>query len=115
MISRLLIFFLIDLSSAELRFGSFRGVPYIFNYTEGDGWCNPSFECDIISYLCWKLGGSSCSLTIFDSLEERLTALENNEVDIVVSRFSVSPERSERVDFVRPYYYSSGALLFSPL
>eukprot|EP01024_Parvocaulis_polyphysoides_P003210 TRINITY_DN1088_c0_g1_i3.p1 TRINITY_DN1088_c0_g1~~TRINITY_DN1088_c0_g1_i3.p1 ORF type:complete len:486 (-),score=47.78 TRINITY_DN1088_c0_g1_i3:438-1871(-) len=114
MINIVLVFLLFTLSSADLRFGSFRGVPFIFNYTEGDGWCNPSFECEIMSYLCWKLGeGEPCSLTIFESLEERLTALEKNQVDIVVSRFSVSPERAERVDFVRPFYYSSGALLFS--
>eukprot|EP01024_Parvocaulis_polyphysoides_P016743 TRINITY_DN17438_c0_g1_i12.p2 TRINITY_DN17438_c0_g1~~TRINITY_DN17438_c0_g1_i12.p2 ORF type:complete len:480 (+),score=37.25 TRINITY_DN17438_c0_g1_i12:107-1441(+) len=97
----------------KLRFGSSRGVPYLFNYIEGQGWCNPSFECDMMSYLCWRLGGNDCSLKVFDSLDERITSLENDVVDIVVSRFSVSPDRAERVNFVRPYYYSSGAQLFS--
>eukprot|EP01024_Parvocaulis_polyphysoides_P013685 TRINITY_DN15378_c0_g2_i4.p1 TRINITY_DN15378_c0_g2~~TRINITY_DN15378_c0_g2_i4.p1 ORF type:complete len:457 (-),score=34.87 TRINITY_DN15378_c0_g2_i4:643-2013(-) len=98
----------------NIRFGSFGGVEYIFNHTKGEGWCNPSFECDIISYLCWRLGdGADCTLTIFHTLEERITALENDKVDIVVSRFSTLAERALRVDFVRPYYYSTGAQLFS--
>eukprot|EP01023_Acetabularia_acetabulum_P060443 TRINITY_DN7266_c0_g1_i12.p1 TRINITY_DN7266_c0_g1~~TRINITY_DN7266_c0_g1_i12.p1 ORF type:complete len:482 (-),score=47.15 TRINITY_DN7266_c0_g1_i12:417-1796(-) len=97
-----------------IRFGSLPGVDYIFNHTEGYQWCNPSFECDIISYLCWEVNNENpCQLTILESLEERLTALENDQVDIVVSQFNVSPERGERVDFVRPYYYGAGAQLFT--
>jgi len=63
--------------------------------------------------LCGKIGEDDCSLTVFDSLEDRITALENDEVDIVVGRFSVTQDRAQIVDFVRPYYFSSGAKLFS--
>eukprot|EP01024_Parvocaulis_polyphysoides_P058372 TRINITY_DN626_c0_g1_i4.p1 TRINITY_DN626_c0_g1~~TRINITY_DN626_c0_g1_i4.p1 ORF type:complete len:315 (+),score=31.30 TRINITY_DN626_c0_g1_i4:24-947(+) len=97
----------------KLRFCSTEGVPYIFDYTNGQGWCKLSFECDIISYLCRRIGGQHCTLTVFDSLEDCATALKNNQVDIVVGRFSVSSDRARKVDFVRPYYYSSGAKLFS--
>eukprot|EP01024_Parvocaulis_polyphysoides_P015394 TRINITY_DN16713_c1_g1_i1.p1 TRINITY_DN16713_c1_g1~~TRINITY_DN16713_c1_g1_i1.p1 ORF type:complete len:462 (+),score=47.68 TRINITY_DN16713_c1_g1_i1:319-1704(+) len=99
----------------NLRFGSFKGVPYIFNYTEGKDWCDPSFECDIISHLCSSIAKdeNNCKLTVFDNLEDRITSLEKNEVDIVVGRFRVSTDRAKRIDFVRPYYYSSGAQLLT--
>eukprot|EP01026_Neomeris_dumetosa_P031916 TRINITY_DN252_c0_g1_i2.p1 TRINITY_DN252_c0_g1~~TRINITY_DN252_c0_g1_i2.p1 ORF type:complete len:453 (+),score=43.62 TRINITY_DN252_c0_g1_i2:158-1516(+) len=109
-----LVCFLLLPSLQALRFGSSQGPSYLLNYTSND-WCEPSFECSIMSFLCEKISSfeeDNCTLTIFDALEERLTSLEENKVDIVVSRFSVTPERSDRVNFVRPYYYSSGAQVF---
>eukprot|EP01026_Neomeris_dumetosa_P001236 TRINITY_DN1030_c0_g1_i1.p1 TRINITY_DN1030_c0_g1~~TRINITY_DN1030_c0_g1_i1.p1 ORF type:complete len:530 (+),score=42.86 TRINITY_DN1030_c0_g1_i1:748-2337(+) len=105
---------LASISCQVLRFGSFPGVPYLFNYTEDAPWCEPSFECEIMTFLCQEINqGQECDITIFDSLGERISALENNVVDIVVSRFSVTPSRAERVDFLNPYYYSSGAQMFT--
>eukprot|EP01026_Neomeris_dumetosa_P082437 TRINITY_DN9419_c0_g1_i9.p1 TRINITY_DN9419_c0_g1~~TRINITY_DN9419_c0_g1_i9.p1 ORF type:complete len:479 (+),score=33.88 TRINITY_DN9419_c0_g1_i9:51-1439(+) len=112
--SILLLIHLFSFSSQALQFGSFPGVPYFFNYTQGASWCEPSFECDIMTFLCEEVNfGQECNLTIFESLEQRITALENNEVDIVISRFSVTPSRAEKVEFLSPYYYSSGAQLFT--
>eukprot|EP01025_Chloroclados_australasicus_P032969 TRINITY_DN3349_c1_g1_i3.p1 TRINITY_DN3349_c1_g1~~TRINITY_DN3349_c1_g1_i3.p1 ORF type:complete len:418 (-),score=20.09 TRINITY_DN3349_c1_g1_i3:245-1498(-) len=85
----------------------------LFERNDGEDWCNPSFECDIMTFLCNEINNNQpCLLKMFDSLDERVTSLETDKVDIVVSRFSVTPERAERVDFVRPYYLSSGAQLF---
>eukprot|EP01025_Chloroclados_australasicus_P026283 TRINITY_DN260_c0_g1_i3.p1 TRINITY_DN260_c0_g1~~TRINITY_DN260_c0_g1_i3.p1 ORF type:complete len:460 (-),score=53.15 TRINITY_DN260_c0_g1_i3:338-1717(-) len=111
--SLLLLLSVNQISCEQLRFGTFPGVSYIIDIDEENGWCKPSFECEIISALCHEVNAGDCSLTVFETLEQRIQSLQDDEVDIVVSRFSVSPERELEVDFVRPYYYSAGAQLFT--
>eukprot|EP01026_Neomeris_dumetosa_P055890 TRINITY_DN5097_c0_g1_i5.p1 TRINITY_DN5097_c0_g1~~TRINITY_DN5097_c0_g1_i5.p1 ORF type:complete len:480 (+),score=66.41 TRINITY_DN5097_c0_g1_i5:41-1480(+) len=98
---------------SALRFGAIPGQVHMLNYTEGDEWCGASFECNIMSFLCQQIAiEEPCTLEILDSRIERVRALEEDRVDIVVGRFEVTPSNSRRVQFVRPYYYSSGASLF---
>lgn len=42
---------------------------------------------------------------------ELLTALEENEVDMVISGLSITPERTEKVSFVGPYMMSGKSIL----
>ncbi|PRW61110.1 ABC transporter substrate-binding [Chlorella sorokiniana] len=51
---------------------------------------------------------------MLNSLDDRQNSLANDTTDWVIGAFSVTPARAGIVDFVRPYYYSSGAMLFAP-
>ena len=42
---------------------------------------------------------------------ELMTALEKNEIDMVLSNMSITPERTERVSFVGPYMMSGMSIL----
>jgi polar amino acid transport system substrate-binding protein len=48
------------------------------------------------------------------SLDARLDAVVDGEVDFSISSISVTEARKTIVDFVEPYYYSAGATLFAP-
>eukprot|EP01025_Chloroclados_australasicus_P039541 TRINITY_DN40984_c6_g1_i1.p1 TRINITY_DN40984_c6_g1~~TRINITY_DN40984_c6_g1_i1.p1 ORF type:complete len:341 (-),score=34.10 TRINITY_DN40984_c6_g1_i1:176-1198(-) len=84
--------------------------PQFMTFTES-GQCAPSFECDIIMSVCEKLD-EDCVIIPLDSLDDRFGAIERQEVDVTISLSSVSPERAERVHFVRPHYYYAGAMIF---
>jgi ABC-type amino acid transport substrate-binding protein len=43
--------------------------------------------------------------------EERIQALKNDVVDMVVSQLTITPDRAEQVDFSIPYYVTREALL----
>eukprot|EP01026_Neomeris_dumetosa_P016126 TRINITY_DN1612_c0_g1_i10.p1 TRINITY_DN1612_c0_g1~~TRINITY_DN1612_c0_g1_i10.p1 ORF type:complete len:456 (-),score=31.84 TRINITY_DN1612_c0_g1_i10:877-2244(-) len=98
-------------SCLTLRFGSFLGDAHWLNYTTG---CQPSFECDLMLHLCEQINNkNNCRLTMIDSPPEEITALENYYVDIIVGRFKITSQKTSNITFVRPYYYSSGAQLFT--
>ncbi|KAL4441823.1 hypothetical protein ABPG77_003739 [Micractinium sp. CCAP 211/92] len=61
-----------------------------------------------------ELANLGASVVQLPSLDDRITALDNGTVDWVVAAFTVTPDRAKMVDFVLPYYYSSGAALFAP-
>eukprot|EP01025_Chloroclados_australasicus_P035735 TRINITY_DN3638_c0_g1_i1.p1 TRINITY_DN3638_c0_g1~~TRINITY_DN3638_c0_g1_i1.p1 ORF type:complete len:278 (-),score=38.51 TRINITY_DN3638_c0_g1_i1:327-1160(-) len=84
--------------------------PEFINFT-ADGECAPSFECDIMAYICDYVGEECVVVPVID-LDARLGTIESGEVDFSISIISVTPERSERVHFVRPHYYYAGAQLF---
>eukprot|EP00122_Pirum_gemmata_P007708 Pgem_evm1s7085 len=82
--------------------------------------CGESFECNIINRFCDyvknltnDLEEFDCTIIPLDNLTSRLTELDNNVVDVVISRFSVTATREEVVDFVQPYYYLDGTILFT--
>eukprot|EP01025_Chloroclados_australasicus_P008415 TRINITY_DN1297_c0_g1_i1.p1 TRINITY_DN1297_c0_g1~~TRINITY_DN1297_c0_g1_i1.p1 ORF type:complete len:310 (+),score=22.42 TRINITY_DN1297_c0_g1_i1:99-932(+) len=84
--------------------------PEFINFT-ADGQCAPSFECDIMSYICDYIG-EECVVVPLEDLDARLSSVESGMVDFSISIISVTLERAERVHFVRPHYYYAGASLF---
>lgn len=44
-------------------------------------------------------------------LGDLIRALENNEIDMIISNMSITPERSEQVSFVGPYMMSGKSIL----
>eukprot|EP01025_Chloroclados_australasicus_P004158 TRINITY_DN109_c0_g1_i1.p1 TRINITY_DN109_c0_g1~~TRINITY_DN109_c0_g1_i1.p1 ORF type:complete len:309 (+),score=41.90 TRINITY_DN109_c0_g1_i1:96-929(+) len=84
--------------------------PEFINF-KADGECAPSFECDIIGSVCVALG-EDCVIVPLPDLDSRFGSLETGDVDVTISISSVTPDRSERVHFVRPHYYYAGAQIF---
>eukprot|EP01025_Chloroclados_australasicus_P004630 TRINITY_DN11196_c1_g1_i1.p3 TRINITY_DN11196_c1_g1~~TRINITY_DN11196_c1_g1_i1.p3 ORF type:complete len:277 (+),score=41.10 TRINITY_DN11196_c1_g1_i1:151-981(+) len=85
-------------------------LPEFINITE-DGNCSPSFECDIMEHVCARMS-EECEVVLLEDLDARIDAVESGDVDFAISLISVTPERSERVHFVRPHYYYAGAQIY---
>ena len=66
---------------------------------------------DVLNNICPTLGG--CTFLPVDTLDERLSVLEPGGPANFSIGISVTPERQEIVDFIKPYYYSTGATLYS--
>lgn len=70
-----------------------------------------TFEGALIPELC-NILCAECELVLLKDIHARITALQNDEVDFVVSVFSATSKRAKLVDFVRPFYYAAGVVLF---
>jgi|APTNR8051073442_1049403.scaffolds.fasta_scaffold03060_8 putative glutamine transport system substrate-binding protein len=84
----------------------------------GMGYKNPKtgkmegFEVEIAKAVAKELLGDSTKITFIQVLpDNRLETLEKNKADIVISQLTITPDRSERVDFSNPYYVGKEAIL----
>lgn len=99
----------------NLKIGIRRTAALPFGTCDEDANCD-GFDPDMARDICSALK-ANCTFELLDTLEDRLTKLEEGEVDFVMDVFSVTEARKERIDFVNPFYYATGATLFtnSPL
>lgn len=98
-------------SPERLRVGVSFDIP-------GMGYKNPQtgqvqgFEADLARAIGQQLLGSSEQVDFWEITDEqRIPALQNDRVDMVVSQLTITPERQELVDFSIPYHVTREALL----
>ncbi|OOS05359.1 amino acid ABC transporter substrate-binding protein, PAAT family [Moraxella cuniculi DSM 21768] len=72
-----------------------------YNFTNPDG-SLAGFDIDIANALCEKMQ-TQCQITAQD-WDGIIPALKTGKFDAIVSAMSVTAERSEQVDFSKPYY-----------
>ena len=75
-----------------------------FNYTNPDGSLG-GFDVDIANALCNKMQ-TECQI-IAQDWDGIIPALKTGKFDAIVAAMSVTPERSEQVDFSEPYFVNS--------
>lgn len=75
-----------------------------FNYTNADGTLG-GFDVEIANALCDKMQ-VKCEITAQD-WDGIIPALKTGKYDAIVAAMSVTPERSEQVDFSEPYFINS--------
>ncbi|USZ15877.1 transporter substrate-binding domain-containing protein [Moraxella sp. FZLJ2107] len=75
-----------------------------FNFTNPDGSVG-GFDVDIANALCDKMR-VKCEIGAQD-WDGIIPALKTGKFDAIVSAMSVTPERSEQVDFSKPYYVNT--------
>lgn len=75
-----------------------------FNFTNSDGSLG-GFDIDIANALCDKMQ-AKCEIAAQD-WDGIIPALKTGNFDAIVSAMSVTPERSEQVDFSEPYFVNS--------
>ncbi|MFE6994986.1 glutamate ABC transporter substrate-binding protein [Microbacterium sp. NPDC057659] len=70
------------------------------------------FDIDTANYVAGKLGVPTKNITWqrIDQ-DERVSALTSGDVDVVVSTFSITPEREKEIAFVGPYFTAHQDLL----
>jgi arginine transport system substrate-binding protein len=76
--------------------------PFIYNYSVG-------FDTDLANALCQQMQ-AQCSLYSM-SLKEMLEALQNNQLDMILSGLSITPERQKAISFTKPYLIGSVGFL----
>ena len=76
----------------------------------GVGYRNPrtglieGFEADLARAIAEELLGAPDRVDFFQVTDEqRIPALQNDLVDMVVSQITITPDRAEQVDFSIPY------------
>lgn len=72
-----------------------------FSYTQADG-SLAGFDIDIANALCAKMQ-MTCDIQAQD-WEGIIPALKIGKFDTIIAAMSVTPERSEQVDFTAPYF-----------
>lgn len=84
----------------------------------GMGYKNPrtgaidGFEVNLARAMAKTLLGSSDRVDFLQVTDQqRIQALQNGLVDIVVSQLTITPDRAEQVDFSTPYYVAREAIL----
>ncbi|MFB6348369.1 transporter substrate-binding domain-containing protein [Moraxella marmotae] len=90
-------------NDAVLRIGT-EGAYAPFNFTNPDASLG-GFDIDIAQALCDKMQ-TKCEIVAQD-WDGIIPALKTGKFDAIVSAMSVTPERSEQVDFSQPYYINS--------
>lgn len=75
-----------------------------FNYTNPDGSLG-GFDVDIANALCEKMQ-TKCEI-IAQDWDGIIPSLKTGKFDAIVAAMSVTPERSEQVDFSEPYFINS--------
>lgn len=99
-------------NAQELTVAVWKGGVLPFPNTPGD---DPSewsgINVDLVNKICPELGG--CTILPVDSLKERLSVLEPGGPANFSVGIAVTPEREALVNFIKPYYYSTGATLYS--
>ena len=73
-----------------------------FTYIDDSGNIN-GFDIDLIKSIGKSLGYDNVSIRVlpFDGL---IPALMTGNIDLIISGFTISPERAKKVDFSDPYY-----------
>lgn len=96
------------LKKQKLRVGMLDGDYFPFvndSATEG-------FEPALVEQLCSILQ-AECTKVLVTNIDARFTVVDDGRADFSIGLITVTPERALVVDFVQPYYYSSGAVLFT--
>lgn len=75
-----------------------------FNYTNADGSLG-GFDVDIANAICEKMQ-VTCDIKAQD-WDGIIPALKQGRYDAIVAAMSVTPERSEQLDFSKPYFTNS--------
>ncbi len=75
-----------------------------YNYTNADGTL-AGFDVDIANAICEKMQ-VTCEIKAQD-WDGIIPALKTGKYDAIVAAMSVTPERSEQVDFSEPYFTNS--------
>lgn len=70
------------------------------------------FDIDTAAYIAGKLDVPTENIT-WKPLDpgERIAALENGQVDLVVATFSITPDREKQISFSKPYFVAHQDLL----
>lgn len=68
-----------------------------------------NFDKDVATNIAKELGVELKTVPL--SVNERISALENGEVDLVVANLTVTDERKEKVDFCESYAYSTTMIM----
>jgi putative glutamine transport system substrate-binding protein len=70
------------------------------------------FEADLARAMAQALLGGSERVDLHQVTDEgRVEALQRDQVDVVVSQLTITPERAREVDFTTPYYVTREAIL----
>jgi putative glutamine transport system substrate-binding protein len=84
----------------------------------GMGYKNPrtgqieGFEADVARAITEKLLGAPDRLDFYQVTDaKRISALQSDLVDMVLSQLTITPDRAEQVDFSIPYYVTREGLL----
>ncbi len=66
------------------------------------------FDIDLISAICQDLE-VECEFTVvpFDGI---VSGLKNRKYDVIISAFTITPQRAEAVDFSQPYYQAGQSI-----
>lgn len=85
-------------------------------YQEGDLKTPRGFDPKLSYELMRKLDLDPSNLSHVEyyelnSLDDRITAIKDDRVDLVLGEISVTEEREKAVNFVHPYYYGAGIVL----
>jgi len=70
------------------------------------------FDIDLLGLICEELGIKYELVNM--SFDNIITAVQNGQVNIGMSGFSITPERAEQVDFTVPYFSSAQAVVVNP-
>lgn len=96
----------------KLRIGVSEDFP-LMGYI--DNGVRKGFDVELARYIATSLGFGSDERIEWVSLitEERVTALKQGRVDIVVASFSITPERQREVGFAGPYLITTPEVLIA--
>lgn len=98
--------------SGVIRVGVYDDLPPM-SYLDSRG-RRQGYEIEIAKRVAADLlGGAARIELVLLSPEDRLTALDDDAADVLFCNFTVTPERSEAVDFAAPYLKVRTALLSS--
>src|SRR5258705_7788565 len=80
------------------------GAPYVFPDPR-----NPAnivgFEVDLAEALAGRMGRTA--RFIQNQWDGLVPGLERNEYDVVINGLEITPERAEKINFSKPYFYST--------
>ncbi|AWF80998.1 hypothetical protein BTJ40_09335 [Microbulbifer sp. A4B17] len=100
-----------DLEDRELIAGVTYDIPGLA-YRDPSSGAIEGFEPDLVRAIGERLFGGPGYIKLIRVLDEdRVQALQDGRVDMVVSQFTITPEREEEVDFTIPYYVTGEGLL----
>jgi polar amino acid transport system substrate-binding protein len=95
------------LESGELRIGLSGNQPPL-NMTDKNGEII-GLEVDLMKALAHSMGLTA--RFVVKPFADLIPAIENGEVDVVISGMTITPERNARVAFVGPYFISGKSVL----
>ena len=88
--------------SGELRVAVFSDKPP-FGYVDREG-NSQGYDIELAKALGQNLFGSEDSVKfVLTEAQNRINVLDANKVDLTLANFTVTPARSEQVDFAEPY------------
>ena len=88
--------------SGELRVAVFSDKPP-FGYVDREG-NSQGYDIELAKALGQNLFGSENSVKfVLTEAQNRINVLDANKVDLTLANFTVTPTRSEQVDFAEPY------------
>lgn len=88
--------------SGELRVAVFSDKPP-FGYVDREG-NSQGYDIELAKALGKNLFGNEESVTfVLTEAQNRINVLDANKVDLTLANFTVTPARSEQVDFAEPY------------